>query len=110
MFLKKCIDILNTILKDIIWNIYDGLYKEINNLKINKKTIMRLYIKKTNFCLKKLYKSNVDINDNLKILIKKIIDDIKIKFFVFKKEIIQIIEIENIEKYNLYYFNYLYYM
>lgn len=109
MFLKKCINILNELLEDIIWYIYDELYKDIINIKLNGKQNMIFYIIKIKTCLERIYKSNIYINVNLKFIIRDIIKDIEIIFFIFKKELIQIVEIEDIKKFNLYYFNYLYY-
>lgn len=98
----KNIKLINEILKDIIWDIYDELYKLNTTINIKSDIIFKENILKIKFCIERIYESNIYINHYLNILINDIVDDIKTRFYKFKKEIIQILEIENFTEYNIY--------
>lgn len=102
MYLEKKINLINEILKDIIWDIYDKLYKDFNIIiKINKGIKLKNNILKIKLCLEKICRSGFYINNNLNILINDIINNIKINFYNFKKEILQILDIEELIDHNI---------
>lgn len=106
MEIIKNIQKLENMLNDSVWIIYDDLYKNILDIKYNNKQKLRLYILHIKQILENLnrYKFNKkeiirikNKTSSINILIERIIKIIYYKFFIFKKEVLQIIEIE---KYN----------
>lgn len=106
MEIIKNIQKLENMLNDSVWIIYDDLYKNILDIEYNNKQKLRLYILHIKQILENLnrYKFNKkeiirikNKTSSINILIERIIKIIYYKFFIFKKEVLQIIEIE---KYN----------
>lgn len=103
MKINKNIKKIEHILNDSIWLIYDNLYKNILDTKYNNKQKLRLYILHVKLILENLsiYKLNKkeivrikNKKDSINILIERIIKIIYYKFYIFKEDILQIIEIE----------------
>lgn len=106
MKIIKNIKKLEHILNDSIWLTYDNLYKNILDTKYNNKQKLRLYILHVKLILENLnrYKFNKkelirikNKKSSINILIERVIKILYYKFYIFKEEILQIIEIE---KYN----------
>lgn len=106
MKIIKNIKKLEHILNDSIWLTYDNIYKNILDTKYNNKQKLRLYILHVKLILDNLngYKFNKkeiirikNKNSSINILIERLIKIIYYKFYIFKEEVLQIIEIE---KYN----------